>query len=127
MTNEQRQRITYQEAPDYPSYDQALAYAQDFRNGAPGSYEKGDRYARYWLSASLDALVTLLTTNIFAVVAYPPAGFEIAHASDIEDYEHFRGWIFRYDPFTEAWICLHQSEHTGIEAFKRLRSQYKAS
>jgi len=125
--NEQRKRITYQEPPAYPSYDQALAYAQDFRNGAPGSYLKGDRYARYWLTASLDVSTTLLATDIFSVVAYPPAGFEVAYASDIEGYEHFRGWIFRYDPFTDKWTCLHQSEHTGIEEFKRLRREYKAS
>lgn len=127
MTDEMRPPVEYGTSPIYPSTPEAELHAQDFRLGAATAYEKGDRYARYGWTFSLDILATLLTTNIFSVVAYPPAGFEVALASDIEGYEHFRGWIFRYDPFTETWTCLHQSEHTGMDEFKRLRSEYKGS
>ncbi|GAJ24415.1 unnamed protein product, partial [marine sediment metagenome] len=97
MTKEQRKPIPYQVPPDYPTYDQAIAYAEDFRTGAPGWYEQGDRYARYFLASTLDVLTTLLKENIYSVVVYPPAGFEVAYADDIEGYEHFRGWIVEYN------------------------------
>ena len=127
MTNGQRKRITYQEAPDYPTYNQAIAYAQDFRNGAPGAYEEGERYARYLLASTLDVLTTLLKENIYSVVVYPPAGFEVAYADDIEGYEHFRGWIVEYNTGTETWFLLVSSQEVGIDDFKRIRREYKAS
>ena len=127
MTNGQRKRITYQEEPDYPTYEQALTYAQDFRNGPLGAYEEGERYARYWLASTLDVLTTLLKENIYSVLVYPPAGFEVAHADDIEGYEHFRGWIVEYDTQTESWSLLVSSQEVGIEEFKRLRREYKAT
>jgi hypothetical protein len=125
MTQEARKRIPYELAPDYPTYDQALDYAKDFRLGAEGSYEHNERYARYWLASSLDILTTLLQENIYSVVAYPPAGFEVAYADDIEGYEHFRGWIIEYDPAAESWTLLVSSQEVGIDEFIRFRREYK--
>ncbi len=125
MTQEARKRIPYDQAPDYPTYDQALDYAKDFRLGAEGSYEYDERYAYYSLSSSLEILTTLLRENIYSVVAYPPAGFEVAYADDIEGYEHFRGWIIQYDPGTETWTLLVSSQEVGLDEFKRLRREYK--
>ncbi|GAI62320.1 unnamed protein product, partial [marine sediment metagenome] len=61
------------------------------------------------------------------VVSFPPAGFMVAYADDIEGYEHFRGWILEYNPETELWTLLVSSEEVGIEEFKRLRREYKTS
>ncbi|MBA7660463.1 hypothetical protein ES703_68465 [subsurface metagenome] len=125
MSEQQRPPIPYDTAPDYPTYDQAEAYAEDFRTGAEGAYAKDESWARYWQSSYLDILTTQLQANIYTVIALPPAGFEVAHASDIEGYEHFRGWILQYDPETELWSVLVSSEEVGIEEFKRLRREYK--
>ncbi|NVM26665.1 MAG: hypothetical protein HWN70_12225, partial [Desulfobacterales bacterium] len=117
----------YQQPPDYPTYDQATAYAEDFRNGAPFAYQKSERHARYWLSSTLDVLTTFLRENTYALLIYPPAGLEIAYASDIEDCEHFRGWIVEYDIETESWTLLVSSQEVGIDEFKRIRREYKTS
>jgi len=73
----------------------------------------------------LDILATLLQQNIYTVIAHPPAGFEVAYASDIEGYERFRGWILRYDPLTEEWTLLVASQEVGIDEFIRLRREFK--
>ncbi len=117
--------VPYSEAPDYPTYAQAQAYAEDFRTGAAAAYLKDERWAKYWLSGYLDILTSLLQANIYAVIAYPPAGFEVAYASDIEGYERFRGWIIQYDPATELWTLLVSSQEVGMDEFKRLRQEYK--
>ncbi len=125
MTQDIRRRIPYGVEPDYPTQAQAKAYVVDFKDGAPGAYVKGDRWAFYWLSGYLDVLTTELQENIYTAIAQPPAGFEVGYADDIEGYEHFRGWIFQYHPETESWELLVNSQDIGIEAFKQLRREYK--
>ncbi|GAI73005.1 unnamed protein product [marine sediment metagenome] len=127
MSNDQRQRIAYQTEPEYPTLAEAEAYADDFRNGALNAYAKDERWAKYWLSGYLDILTTHLQTNIYAVVSYPPAGFEVAHANEIEELEHFRGWILQYDKVHSRWSCLVRSQEVGITEFKRLRREYKSA
>ena len=127
MTNGQRQRIPYQEPPDYPPYNEALPYAYDFRNGALLAYQGDEHWARYWLTSTLDILTTHLKNNIYSLVAFPPAGFEIAYADDIEAYEHFRGWIVEYDINTASWFLLVSSQEAGIDEFKRIRREYKTT
>jgi len=126
MSTGARQRIAYQTEPDYPTIDEAEAYAEDFRNGAPNAYAKDDRWAKYWLSGYLDILTTYLQQSIYAVVAYPPAGFEVALAGDIEVLERFRGWILEYGSGAEPWSLLVSSQAVGIPEFIRLRREYKA-
>jgi hypothetical protein len=126
MSTGARQRIAYQTEPDYPTIDEAEAYADDFRNGAPNAYAKDEKWAKYWRSGYLDILTTRLQESIYAVVSYPPAGFEVALAGDIEVLEHFRGWILQYDKVHSRWSCLVRSQEVGIEEFKRLRREYKA-
>jgi len=126
MAEDVRKRIPYNVAPDYPTYAQAESYAEDFRTGAAAAYLKDERWARYWLSSYLDILTTRLQANIYTVIAHPPAGFEVAHASDIEGYERFRGWILQYDPHHARWSLLVRSQEVGIAEFKRLRREYKA-
>jgi len=126
MSSDARQPIPYSEAPDYFGLDTAISYAENFRVGAPLAYAKDDRWAKYRLSSTLDILTTLLQTNIYTVIAYPPAGFEVALVSDIEDKETFRGWILQYDPVHSQWSCLVRSQEVGIAEFKRLRREYKA-
>lgn len=125
MSSDTRTPIKYQAQPEYPSLAEAEAYADDFRTGAGNAYAKDERWAKYWRSSYLDILTTLLQTNIYAVVAYPPAGFEVAYASDIEQVERFRGWILQYDPVHSRWSLLVRSEEVGMNEFKRLRREYK--
>ncbi len=125
MSGDIRPPVEYQATPDYPTYEQAESFAEDFRTGAENAYEKGDRYARYWLLATLDILTTLLKGNIYAVVAYPPAGFEYADPDEVADLEYFRGWILEYHPETESWTLLVSSQEVGIDQFTRLRREYK--
>ncbi|GAI74674.1 unnamed protein product [marine sediment metagenome] len=126
MSADMRQRIAYQTEPEYPSLAEAEAYADDFRTGATNAYAKDEKWAKYWLSGYLDILTTRLQANIYAVVSYPPAGFEVALAGDIEVLEHFRGWIFQYDKVHSRWSCLIRSQEVGIDEFIRLRREYKA-
>lgn len=125
MTSEQRKRIPFSEAPDYPNYEQAESFAEDFRTGAENAFEKGERWARYWLLATIDILTTLLRANIYSVVAYPPAGFVIDDTDYIEKAERFRGWILGYHPRDKSWTLLVSSQEVGTDEFKRLRRQYK--
>ncbi|GAI69222.1 unnamed protein product [marine sediment metagenome] len=127
MSADMRQRISYQTEPEYPTLAQAESYAEDFRNGSPNAYAKDDRWAKYWLSGYLDILTTHLQANIYAVVSYPPAGFEVALAGDIETLERFRGWILQYDPPTESWILLAASQEVGIPEFILQRRAYKST
>ncbi|GAH90076.1 unnamed protein product [marine sediment metagenome] len=121
-----RPLIPYQEAPAYPTYRQVEAYAEDFRTGGEHAYAKDERWAKYWLSAELDILASLLRTDIYGIVAHPPGGFEVALADDIEKAEIFRGWILQYDPHHARWSLLVRSEEVGIDEFIRLRREYKA-
>ncbi|GAI67375.1 unnamed protein product, partial [marine sediment metagenome] len=83
-------------------------------------------WAKYWRSSYLDILTTHLQPSIYAVVAYPPAGFEVALVGDIEKLEYFRGWILEYDKVHSRWSCLVRSQEVGIPEFIRLRREYKA-
>jgi len=127
MSVGQRPPIPYGTTPDYPLYAEAETYAEDFRTGAEGAYISNESWAKYWKSSYLDILTTQLQAQVYTVVALPPSGFEVAHASDIEDYEHFRGWILEYDPEAESWAILVSSQVVGIEAFKQARRDYKGS
>jgi hypothetical protein len=120
-----RKPIKCQALPEYPTYVQAKAFADDFRAGAENAYEKGDRYARYWLSSSLDIETTQLKENIYTAVAFPPAGFELASSKERENLERFRGWIFKYDPATSFWFLLVASQKVGIDNFIRIRREYE--
>ena len=126
MSEHIRPPVKYLEEPAYPTYEQVESYAEDFRTGAGSSFEKGERWARYWLASTLAVLTTLLKGNIYAVVAYPPAGFEYADPHELAVLEYFRGWILEYDPEAESWTLLAASQEVGIDEFIRLRRQYKA-
>ncbi len=126
MGEDTRPPVEYQVTPDYPTYEQAESFAEDFRTGAAAAYEKNDRYARYWLLATVDILTTLLKGNIYAVVAYPPAGFEYADPDEVADLEYFRGWILEYHEANSGWTLLVSTQEVGIEEFIRLRREYKA-
>ncbi len=125
MSEDIRPPVEYQAMPDYPTYEQAESFAEDFRTGAEDAYEKNDRYARYWLLATIDILTTLLKENIYSVVAYPPSGFEYAEPEEVADLEYFRGWILEYDPEAESWTLLVSSQEVGIDMFTRLRREFK--
>ncbi len=126
MGKDIRPPVEYQATPDYPTYEQAESFAKDFRTGAAGAYKKGERWARYWLVATLDILTTLLKGNIYSVVAYPPAGFEYADPDELTDLEYFRGWILEYHECLGYWTLLVSSQEVGIDEFNRLRREYKA-
>jgi len=126
MSTESRQPISFKEAPDYFGFGNAAGYAEDFRVGAPNAYAKGDRWAKYWRSSKLDVLVSQLQEGIFAIVAYPPAGFEIDDTAYIEQVERFRGWILQYIAPPDGWRILAASQEVGEAEFIRLRRGYKA-
>ncbi|GAI60810.1 unnamed protein product [marine sediment metagenome] len=126
MSEHIRPPVKYQATPDYPTYEQAESFAEDFRTGAEGAYQTGERWARYWLARTMDILTTLLKDDIYSVVAFPPAGWEYADPEELEDLEYFRGWILEYHPETESWTLLVSSQEVGIDEFNRLRREYKA-
>ena len=113
------------EETDYPTYEQVESFAKDFRKGADNAYAKGDHWARYWLAPTLNILTTLLKGNIYAVVAYPPAGWEDANPDEVAGLEYFRGWILEYHPLTEFWELLISSQEVGIDDFMLLRQACK--
>jgi hypothetical protein len=126
MSEHIRPPVKYQAMPDYPTYEQAESFAENFRTGAGNAYEKNERWARYWLASTIDILTTQLKGNIYAVVAYPPAGFEYADPDEVADLEYFRGWILEYYPDTESWTLLVSSQEVSIDQFTRLRREFKA-
>lgn len=126
MTGNVRAPIEYQTEPEYPTLAEAEAYADDFRTGATNAYAKDEKWAKYWVSSELDILTSYLQTNIYAVVSFPPGGFEYASPKEVESLEYFRGWILHYDPVHARWVCLVRSQEVGIDEFKRLRREYKA-
>lgn len=126
MSVDTRQPVPYSEDPDYFDFWEAIGYAEDFRTGAEGAFIRDDKWAKYKRYPNLVVLATQLQEGIFSIVAYPPAGFEVALASDIEAAERFRGWILQYDPSAELWSHLVSSQEVGMDEFKRLRREYKA-
>jgi len=126
MSNDARQPIPYTEEPEYFGFGNAAGYAQDFRTGAEGAVIKDDRWAKYERKPNLVVLVTELQQGIFCIVTFPPAGFEVALASDIEQKEIFRGWILQYVAVPYGWRVLAASQEVGIDEFIRLRREYKA-
>jgi len=125
MSNQTRQPVPYPEAPGYFGLAEAESYAEDFRIGAEGAYLKDEKWAKYWLNSKLDVLVTQLQANIFTVVSYPPAGFEVDDTAYIEIAERFRGWILQYQGEPWGWLVLVTSQAVGIDEFIRLRREYK--
>ncbi len=125
MSTDIRQPVPYSETPDYFDFGNAAGFADDFRTGAEGAVEKGERWAKYLWKPNLIVLVTELQEGIFNVVSYPPAGFEVALASDIEHLERFRGWILQYRALPYGWRVLAASQEVGIDEFDRLRLEYK--
>ncbi len=126
MSEDIRPPVKYQAMPDYPTYEQVESFAEDFRKGAATAYQKGDRFARYWLDPTLNILTSLLKGNTYAVVAYPPAGWEYADPDEVAYLEYFRGWILEYHPETHSWELLISSEEVGIDDFMLLRHAIKA-
>lgn len=106
---------------DYPTYEQVESFAEDFRTGAKDACVIGVRWARYWLDPTLNILTTLLKGNTYAVVAYPPAGWEYTYPGEVRYLEYFRGWILEYNPRTQFWTLLISSQEVGIEDFMLLR------
>ncbi len=126
MSTDTRQPVPYSEDPDYFGFGNAAGYAEDFRTGAERAVIKDDKWAKYERQPNLLVLVTELQEGIFAIVAYPPAGFEVALVSDIEAKERFRGWILQYRAVPYGWRILAASQEVGEAEFKRLRREYKA-
>ncbi|MBA7579901.1 hypothetical protein ES708_21782 [subsurface metagenome] len=124
MSVDTRQPVPYSEEPDYFGFGNAAGYAEDFRTGAEGAVVKGEKWAKYERQPNLLVLVTQLQEGIFSIVAYPPAGFEVALVSDIEQKEIFRGWILQYRADPYGWRVLAASQEVGEDEFKRLRKQY---
>jgi len=125
MGEDIKRPVPYLESPEYITFGLAAGYAQNFRTGASGAYVKGERWAKYWWKPYLVVLVTELQEGIFSVVSYPPAGFEVAMASEIEEWERFRGWILEYVPDPYGWHILAASQEVGIDEFIKLRREYK--
>lgn len=125
MTKYARPPIPYREEPEYPAYAQALTFADDFRAGAPNAYAKDARWAKYLFTPLLRIQATQLQEQIYTVVCYPPGGFEIAEAGEVDLLEYFRGWILQYAPLNEEWFLLAASQEVGIDEFIRLRRAYK--
>jgi len=127
MSEDIRQPVPYPEAPDYFGFGNAAGYAEDFRIGAPGATSKNETWAKYHRYPNLVVLVTKLQEGIFAVVVYPPAGFEIDDTAYIEQAERFRGWILQYRADPYGWRTLASTQELGIDEFIRLRRQYKGA
>ncbi len=125
MSADTEQPVPYLESPEYITFGNAAGFAENFRTGVSDAYVKGKRWAKYWWKPYLFVLVTELQEGIFSVVAYPPAGFEVALASDIEEAERFRGWILQYVPDPYGWRVLAASQEVGIDEFIRLEREYK--
>ena len=118
--------VPYSEEAEYFTFALATGYAEDFRTGAEGSETKGDKWAKYGKEPNLLVLVTELQPGIFSIVVYPPAGFEVAGADDIEQKEIFRGWILQWVAPPDGWRILAATQDVGIDEFKRRRREYKA-
>ena len=118
--------IPYGETPDYPGFGEITGFAEDFRVGAPGAYVKDAAWARYYRDPYLDIQVGQLQEGIFGIYAFPPAGFEVALVSDIEQKETFRGWVLQYRADPYGWRILASSQELGEAEFNRVRVTYKA-
>ncbi len=125
MSSDTWQPVPYKETPDYFGFGFAAGFAEDFRTGAAKAYAKDEKWAKYWWSSYLTALVTYLQEGIFAVVAYPPAGFVIDDTDYIEKAERFRGWILQYVEQPYGWRVLAASQEIGMDEFKRVRRELK--
>ncbi len=115
-----------QKAPSFPSYDQALVFAERFRTSDEGAHHEGARWATWQWTDLLKVLVIQLQTNIYAIVAFPPAGQVITEAKIAEVPVYFRGWLFRYDSRYPKWSLLAGSLEDGKGEFNRRWSELQA-
>lgn len=125
MSADIRQPVPYSKEPQYFTFGYAAGYGELFRLGAADAFLKGEGWAKFQRPPNLIVLVTQLQEGIYSIVAYPPAGFEVAQADDIEKKEIFRGWILQYVEQPYGWRILADSFEQGIDEFIRLRRQYK--
>jgi len=115
-----------QGAPGYPSYDQALVFAESLRTSDESAYHEGKRWATPQWTDHLNALAIQLQANIYAIVAYPPAGQVITEAKTAEVPVYFRGWLLEYHPRAEKWILLADSLEVGKGEFSRRWNELQA-
>ncbi|GAJ14138.1 unnamed protein product, partial [marine sediment metagenome] len=74
MTKAARPPFSDYNAPGFPSYDQALVFAESFRTNGEGAHHEGKRWFTTQWTDHLNVLAIQLQTNIYAIIAYPPAG-----------------------------------------------------
>ncbi len=115
-----------QEAPSFPSYDQALVFAKRFRTSGEGAHRKGKRWAIAQWTEHLNVLAVQLQTDIYAIVAYPPAGQVITEGKTAEVPVYYRGWLLQHDIRSLKWILLAGSLEVGKGEFSRRWSELQA-
>ena len=127
MTKATHPPIPCPELPGFPSYDQALVFAERFRTSGEGAHRKGKRWATAQWTDHLNVLAIQLQTNIYAIVAYPPAGQVITEAKVAEVPVYYRGWLLQYGIRSQKWSLLAGSLEVGKGEFNRLWSEHQGA
>jgi hypothetical protein len=119
-----RKLVKLKEQAQYPTTEQAIGYADDFRQ----NYQDGggDVYSRhqYLYNEEVDVYVRGCANYHYQVYAWAVAGFEIDCLDEVELKEDWIGWVLEYDPGTGEWHVLAHTRTEGIEGFKAVKHLY---
>jgi len=119
-----RQPVKLGLQPIYPSNEEAIAYADDFRTLHQAGGDDNKSWWRYIHNDEVDAFVRGWPTYCYLVVCWPVAGFIIAYLPEVALKEDWRAWVLKYDVPTDTYEVLASSHEDGIPEFKRVKHLY---
>ena len=110
MANVTNRPAEIPELSGYPTYAEALAYAENFRRGAGSAYRKFNDYAAFQHSPSMKVAVRRLHRRVYEVRAYSVNGFDNSILEKPQVEVDFRAWLLTYDSNSRRWACFLDSQ-----------------
>jgi len=119
-----RQPVKLGEQAVYPTTEEAIAYADDFRLNYQEGGDDVSSWHQYFHNMEVNAFVMGCPAYHYQVYAWTVVGFEIAYLPEIDLKEHWIGWVLEFDPETEKWKVLAYTRDDGIPGFKVVKHIY---
>ncbi|MBA7663939.1 hypothetical protein ES703_71987 [subsurface metagenome] len=121
MVNFTNRPVSTDEFPGYPTYAEALSYAENFRRGARSAYRKLKNYAAFRHSTSLKVAVRRLYRRVYEVRAYPFYNGNNPLFENQRNSAHYRAWLLTYDSNHRRWACFLNTQVVSESRYRRFK------
>ena len=119
-----RQPVKLSEQVRYPTTDEAIAYAEDFRLHHQQGYDDTTTSKEYYHNPEVDAYVRGCGNHYYHVYGWTVVGFEIACLDEVELKEGWIGWLLQYLPLEHRWKVIADTRTNGIAGFKEVKHSF---